>query len=389
MKKKILSLLLVLSVLFSMVPLGSISASAAVNVTTNKYYTIKNVGGNRYLNVYCNSSRNNTNITLWGWDGTSGEDFKFVKNGSGYLLIPRCATSRAVNIYGNTAKNGSNVCTWSTTKHSTQTWIPEYVASKKGYILRSAYNKNLVLTAAGNRNGSNVCVKNYNGSSYQIWACSALNEVKPKPSATPAPAKTTFTKKNYLQTEGKWAWHEYGKVKYQYDQIYYSGCGILSIVNAVYNLNGKFIDPDSLAQWAANENLYNGTGGGGSMVSLITKAAEKYGNQYGFRCVGSGNTITDNALKKHLANGGTAVINVPGHYMAIVDYNSSNGKFFVYDCAPGYNAKGYYNGNGRKTHPNGDWLTAAQLSTGSLDIHWRKKKYGDYSTPTYWLYAKK
>lgn len=379
MKKKILSLLLVLSVLFSMVPLGSISASAAVNVTTNKYYTIKNVGGNRYLNVYCNSSRNNTNITLWGWDGTSGEDFKFVKNGSGYLLIPRCSTSRAVNIYGNTAKSGSNVCTWSTTKHSTQTWIPEYVASKKGYILRSAYNKNLVLTAAGNRNGSNVCVKNYNGSSYQIWTSAALSNPAPKKD-TGSTASSSVKKVNYLQWDSRWGNYYYGS-SYS-SNITNSGCGILSIVNAVYNLNGKFIQPTDLAAWANRSGYYNSGYGYGSGQPIVEAAAKQYGNSYGFKCTGSGTNIKDTKLINHLKNGGTAVVNVYNHYIAIVGYDANTKKYQVFDCAPGV---------GRKTTAKGDWWKYDYFySSDNMYYDSYKGKWVYSMIPSrYWMYAKK
>lgn len=373
MKKKLVSLLLVLSVIFSIVPLGGISASAAVNVTTNKYYTVKNVGGNRYLNVYANRSANNTNITLWGWDGTSGEDFKFVKNGSGYLLIPRCATSRAVNIYGNTAKSGSNVCTWSTTKHSTQTWIPEYVASKKGYILRSAYNKNLVLTASGNKNGSNVCVKTYNGSSYQIWTCSALSNPAPKKNTSTA---ASFNKVNYLQWDSRWKSAVYGKTV-RYD-LRTAGCGILSNVNAIYNLTGKFIQPTELAKWAADKGYYNGTYGGGcgAVDQFFKDVAAKYSASCGFKYAGRGNFITDQKLISHLKNGGSAVVNVYNHYISLVGYDDKKG-YQVFDCAPEYNSNGSRNYTGRITHAGGDWLKANQF-TGMMRV-----------TNGYWMYAKK
>lgn len=372
MKKKILSMLLAIVTVLSMLSVGGLSASAAVAVTTNKYYTIKNVGGNRYLNVYGNRSANNTNITLWAWDGTSGEDFKFVKNGSGYLLVPRCATSRAVNIYGNTAKNGSNVCTWSTTKHSTQTWIPEYVASKKGYILRSAYNRSLVLTASGNKNGSNVCVKTYNGSSYQIWVCSALSNPVPKKNT----ASSSVKKVNYLQWDSRWKNAVYGTtVKFD---LRTAGCGILSNVNAIYNLTGKFIQPTELAKWAADKRYYNGAYGGGcgGVDQFFKDVAAKYGASCGFKYAGSGKSIADKQLISHLKNGGTAVVNVYNHYIAVVGYDANKG-YQVFDCAPEYNSNGTRNDTGRVTHASGDWLKANQF-VGMMRV-----------TNGYWMYAKR
>lgn len=179
MKKKILSMLLAIVTVISMLSVGGISASAVTMVGTNEYVTVRNSWTKSYLNVYGNRSANNTNVIVWAWDGTSGEDWKFVPCGKGYLIVPRCAPNRALNIYGNTAKSGSNVCTWSITKDNTQIWIPEYVTAdgRSGYILRSAYNRNLVLSATGAKNGSNICVQNYAAKKQQIWTSPALSEL--------------------------------------------------------------------------------------------------------------------------------------------------------------------------------------------------------------------
>ncbi len=153
---------------------GTSSPDYIVNVKTDQYATVRNSWTKSYLSISGNSSANNANAIVNSWTGGSGEDFKFVKNGAGYLLVPRCATSRALNIYGDAPGAGANVCTWTTTKHGTQTWIPEYVESMGGFLLRSAYNQNLLLTASGSANGSNVCVQTYNGKKNQIWTSDLL-----------------------------------------------------------------------------------------------------------------------------------------------------------------------------------------------------------------------
>lgn len=373
MKKKILSMLLAIVTVISMLSVGGISASAATKVTTNKYYTIRNSGSKSYLNIYANRNANNTNVTVWAWDGTSGEDLMFVPCGKGYLVVPRCAPNRALNIYGNTAKNGSNVCIWSTTRHSTQIWIPEYVKSMGGYVLRSAYNKNLVLTAIGNSNGANVCVKNYNGSKHQIWTSSAFSEATAakKPSSA-----TSFNRVNYLQWDSRWASATYGTTV-RFD-LRNAGCGILSNVNAICNLTGKFVQPTELAKWAADNRYYNCDSYGGCPANenFFKNIANKYGSSCGFKYAGRGNSITDQKLISHLKNGGTAVVNVYNHYIAIVGYDANKG-YQVFDCAPEYNSNGSRNGTGRPTHTGGDWLKANQF-TGMMRV-----------TNGYWMYAKK
>lgn len=184
LKKRGLSLVLALAMCLSLDTTGIGAASYAVTVTTGKYHTIKNVGsGDKYLNVYANSSVNNANITLWEADGTSGEDFQFVKKGASYTIVPRCAKKRALNVYAaSSAKAGNNVCTWTKTGHSTQGWVVTYEASKKAYVIRSANNKSLCLTAASSKNGANVSVQKYDGRGYQLWTCGAFSAKGTDPS---------------------------------------------------------------------------------------------------------------------------------------------------------------------------------------------------------------
>lgn len=186
-KKIITSLVAIVMVLSTLLTIA-IPASAAApadgyveNVTTGKYVTIKNVGSGKLLNVYGSKNKNNTNITVYQADGTTGQSFKFVKSGNAYVIVPKCATSRALNVYGSSAKNNSNVCLWSKTGHNTQAWIIDYNPSLNGFVIRSANNQNYVLAATGSKNSSNVCLKKYNpNDKYQVWTSSALSANTPK-----------------------------------------------------------------------------------------------------------------------------------------------------------------------------------------------------------------
>ena len=367
--KKVLSLLLVLTMVLGMFSASTVFASAAsntkfsVSVTTNKYYTIKNLGSGKMLNVYGSKNANNANITVYQADKTSGQNFMFIKSGSRYVIQPQCSTSRAVNVYGSTAKANSNVCIWNKSGSTTQAWIIEYNSAKSGYIIRSANNTNYVLAATGSKNSSNVCLKKYNpNDNYQVWDSLAFRAVLNRTSSTTS--STAFTMKNYLQVDQSWSGKTYNK-----GNIRDTGCGILSIVNAVYNLNGKFIEPTTLAKWANQNGLYNKNGSEGSYAGLFSSAAQKYGSTYRFKYVWGGNgKASDARLKNHIASGGTAVVHVYNHFMAIVDYDASTGKFLVFDSAPGSGTS--YNSVSRRglTSPGGDWKTPSQLSTGNLKI---------------------
>lgn len=140
----------------------------------------------------------------------------------------------------------------------------------------------------------------------------------------------------------------------------------MSMVNAVYNLTGGFIDPIELADWAyANKYFNQSSSGGGGICNrnVFKKAADKYGAEYGFKYIdGGAGTASSAKLREHIQNGGTAIVHVPGHFMCIVDYNATTGEYLVFDPAPN---------TGRRvglTAENGSWKTVAQLSAGNIKI---------------------
>lgn len=155
----------------------SASAAADVDVKLGSYFTIKNLGSGKMLNVRGNSSKSNTNVTVYQSDGTTGQSFQFLDNGAGgYIIQPQCAASCALNVYGQYSAAGFNVNIWTKSGNSTQSWIIEYYSAQNGYIIRSADNTNYVLTAGGSENSSNVKLEQYDPSNaYQIWLSDAFS----------------------------------------------------------------------------------------------------------------------------------------------------------------------------------------------------------------------
>ncbi|MBQ8896522.1 MAG: hypothetical protein IJY88_07005 [Clostridia bacterium] len=155
--------------------------------------------------------------------------------------------------------------------------------------------------------------------------------------------------------------------------MYNTACGIFSIVNAVGYLTGDAPDVYSVAVWANKIGAFNTASFGGTDRStLYPRIQAKYGTQYGFTCDVNGGsgywaTAASSKLKNHLANGGVAIGHVPGHFIAIVGYDSSTNKFHVYDSAPSSTrGTATYGATGL-----GDcWVTQSRLSTGKLDLDW-------------------
>lgn len=165
---------------------------------------------------------------------------------------------------------------------------------------------------------------------------------------------------NYQQGDSRWGGIYYGKWN-----LAESGCGILSTVNAVNYLTGNFMHPTELAAWAHANNHYNGTYGQGSMRNtLYANVTAAFGAKYGFKVTNlTWGTVTNATLVNHLKNGGTAIVHVPNHFMALCGYNSATGQYLVYDSAA--------NPTKRYTSVAGSWLTAAQINgNANIKIDW-------------------
>lgn len=144
-----------------------------------------------------------------------------------------------------------------------------------------------------------------------------------------------------------------------------SGCGVVSYVNAVYALNGEYIDPVMLGEFSNSNGHYIYMQG--TSDTLYQDFARRKGKYYHFQW--DGKTFSIEALRKHLRKGGTAVALVPGHYIAIVDYRASDQSYLILDSAvTGKRATTIY----------GDWVKEEALRTGNLYcsyFHLFSKKY--------------
>ncbi len=164
------------------------------------------------------------------------------------------------------------------------------------------------------------------------------------------------------QNVSKWDGVYYGA-----GDLYDTGCGIFALVNAVGCLTGKDMGVKTVAQYAYDIGAYNNGGANGTArLVLYPKVEGKFGATYGFKLdcnngdgwwAGSSSSI----LKNHLLGGGVAVGHVPGHFIAIVEYSSSSGKFHVYDSYPT---------TARGTGSGDCWVTASQLATNKLKLDW-------------------
>lgn len=163
----------------------------------------------------------------------------------------------------------------------------------------------------------------------------------------------------------------WGSVVVGYGNISGTGCGILSLVNAVGYLTGKEMDVIETAKWAYSVNGFNNINGnlGTYRLVLYPKVQAEYGEEYGFTvdCNTENNGwwagANSKVLKEHLANGGVAIGNIPNHFIAIVDYNAETNMFHVLDSAP--------TADRGTMEKRGDvWLSESHMSTGNYKLGW-------------------
>lgn len=186
-----------------------------------------------------------------------------------------------------------------------------------------AKNGEVAGTTGGGLRAEAIQIVLVNKGEYFDRCGASYKEVTFKPNKSSVP--TVFS-----QTDNRWAGRFYGYKNTSCTSratLSSSGCGILSYVNAVYYLNGRFIDPGTLANWSMN-NGYR-INGVGTSLGLYQAFANSQGSNYGISY--GGYSTNYNELRRHLNNGEVAIGSAPGHLMAIVDYNSSTGKFLILD----------------------------------------------------------
>ncbi len=162
----------------------------------------------------------------------------------------------------------------------------------------------------------------------------------------------------FVQFDPVWARHHYGNETTkdtETNNFCTSGCGIFATVNAIYSLSGHFPDPYELAKYASDKHYRIEDCGTDS--GFFKAAAEKFGYKYGFSYDGHGESFKE--LKQKLKDGDTAIVYLPGHYGAIVDYNAKKDKYLLMD--PHYLPK-------RGTSSFGDWVSQKDLEEGALMV---------------------
>lgn len=140
----------------------------------------------------------------------------------------------------------------------------------------------------------------------------------------------------YQQTDPRWCDHVW-KNKGTSHTISGSGCGICAMINSMYYKTGRFLDPITTADWA-NAHGYGTENGVG--IGFFSAGAKQFGYTY----VTEATSIS--SMLSYIRNGYAACVNVQGHWVAIVDYNSSTNMYLLLDSSVSKNTT---TGSGKRT----------------------------------------
>jgi len=251
-----------------------------------------------------------------------------------------------------------------------------------------------------------------NSSGYDFFADASISRFdRSSTSSATSNTQNIFVQQNIIQYNtskkgdfliGSWA--TYKKNGVYDDTIHTSGCGIVALVSAVYNLGGT-IEKDQVD--TAIKDVFNWAYGkywiDKTKWTLFAASDEKFGDKYGFDVLETSNTygcygksqkvdtdLTD--LVSHLKNNrGTAVVHVYGHFMAAVDYRVNNGKEQIRIFDPGPGDMGSTK-RGGLTEAEGSWIDLDVLKNGKNPnkLIWSESSsLENIEIDGYWLISKK
>lgn len=165
--------------------------------------------------------------------------------------------------------------------------------------------------------------------------------------------KNVYPYRNFMQFDPAWARKDYGNVSDYSGKMAAAGCGVVAITNAVYALNGQFVDPMLFADYAVEKHYR--IIGSGTQDEIFKAAAKKFGDVYGFTYIKTSYSTSE--VREYLKKGCVAISHVPGHYVTVADFNSKTKKYLVLDSHPI---------KSRPTSSFGNWFSRERLERGGL-----------------------
>ncbi len=129
---------------------------------------------------------------------------------------------------------------------------------------------------------------------------------------------------------------------------------------------------DHSGAWTANEGTWRDP-----MIKYLDNKG--YDDKYRFKFVDKGTytNVKDKDLKSFLSSGreNVCIAHVPGHFIALVDYNAKTNKYLVIESV-------VYTGKNGRNLPAYGWVEAEKLNKGKSKVDWISKIRYNKKNPT-------
>ncbi len=152
----------------------TVAPASAQPFDPNAYYVIRNVAGNKVLDVSNNGCCNGAAIHIWTYEGLANQQWKIIDVGGGYYKIIAKSSGRGLDVANTSTADGVKIHQWEYQGLANQQWSITWANSGYASYYITARHSGKVITVNGGSvysNGTPVRQFPYYGWSYltQQW----------------------------------------------------------------------------------------------------------------------------------------------------------------------------------------------------------------------------
>ena len=153
-KTVLLRLFFVLVLLTTALSLST--ASAQPNIDPTAWYVIRNIGGNKVMDVSNNGCCNGAWIHIWTYGGLPNQQWRITPVSGGYYKIAARSTGRVLDVEGASTGDWVHIHQWDYEGLPNQEWAIVQVTQTTYYLVARHSGKRAVVAGSPTSNGTLV-----------------------------------------------------------------------------------------------------------------------------------------------------------------------------------------------------------------------------------------
>jgi hypothetical protein len=131
-------------------------ASAQLNIDPTAYYIIRNVGGNKVMDVSNNGCCNGAWIHIWTYGGLANQQWRIIDVGGGYYKIEARSSGRVLDVESASTSDWAHIHQWDYEGLANQQWSIVPVSQDVYYLVAKHSGKTAVVAGSVSSNGTLV-----------------------------------------------------------------------------------------------------------------------------------------------------------------------------------------------------------------------------------------